>query len=99
MICVRICCFVQVALDCDGNHLAHRPPHRAHLIRNIISSVHKYISRWPFLQRYIESFAGGFADNLRGVNVLFMQSDGGLTPVDAFNGECDDFPIMCTHAK
>ncbi|XP_070160047.1 5-oxoprolinase isoform X2 [Polyergus mexicanus] len=27
-----------------------------------------------------------FKDNLKNVNVLFMQSDGGLTPMDSFNG-------------
>ncbi|XP_049939893.1 5-oxoprolinase [Schistocerca serialis cubense] len=40
----------------------------------------------PHIQRYVQGFASGFKDNLKGVNVLFMQSDGGLTPMDVFNG-------------
>ncbi|KAF4532075.1 hypothetical protein B566_EDAN013405, partial [Ephemera danica] len=33
----------------------------------------------PHIQTYVQN-------NLQGVNVLFMQSDGGLTPMDNFNG-------------
>ncbi|XP_063975496.1 5-oxoprolinase isoform X2 [Diachasmimorpha longicaudata] len=40
----------------------------------------------PHIQNYLHSFASGFEDNLKGVNVLFMQSDGGLTPMNSFNG-------------
>ena len=40
----------------------------------------------PAIKRYLEGFASGFKDDLKGVNVLFMQSDGGLTPMDCFNG-------------
>uniref|UniRef100_A0A1B6LIT0 5-oxoprolinase n=3 Tax=Graphocephala atropunctata TaxID=36148 RepID=A0A1B6LIT0_9HEMI len=40
----------------------------------------------PHIKKYIQGFASGFKDNLKGVNVLFMQSDGGLTPMDLFNG-------------
>jgi 5-oxoprolinase (ATP-hydrolysing) len=40
----------------------------------------------PAIQRYLDGFASGFSDNLKGVNVTFMQSDGGLTPMDSFNG-------------
>lgn len=29
-----------------------------------------------------QGFISGFKDNLKNVNVLFMQSDGGLTPKD-----------------
>lgn len=36
----------------------------------------------PHIQKYLQSFASGFKDNLKGVNVLFMQSDGGLTPMN-----------------
>jgi 5-oxoprolinase (ATP-hydrolysing) len=34
----------------------------------------------------VQGFASGFRDRLRGVNVQFMQSDGGLTPADKFSG-------------
>lgn len=40
----------------------------------------------PCIKRYIQSFATGFKDNLKDVNVLFMQSDGGLTPMETFVG-------------
>ncbi|XP_076238915.1 5-oxoprolinase [Calliopsis andreniformis] len=40
----------------------------------------------PHIKHYLESFSSGFKDKLKGVNVLFMQSDGGLTPMDSFNG-------------
>ena len=35
---------------------------------------------------FTPGFASGFKDGLAGVNVLFMQSDGGLTPMDDFKG-------------
>lgn len=40
----------------------------------------------PHVRKYLESFSRGFKDDLKGVNVLFMQSDGGLTPMGRFNG-------------
>ncbi|KZC09871.1 5-oxoprolinase [Dufourea novaeangliae] len=40
----------------------------------------------PHIKQYLEGFASGFKDKLKGVNVLFMQSDGGLTPMNSFNG-------------
>ncbi|XP_046386435.1 5-oxoprolinase [Ischnura elegans] len=40
----------------------------------------------PHVQKYVHSFASGFKDNLKGTSILFMQSDGGLTPMDHFNG-------------
>ncbi|XP_033115374.1 5-oxoprolinase-like [Anneissia japonica] len=40
----------------------------------------------PCIKEYLQSFAAGFKSNLEGVRVLFMQSDGGLTSMDTFNG-------------
>lgn len=40
----------------------------------------------PHVERYLNSFTGGFKDNLQGVDVLFMQSDGGLTKMENFRG-------------
>ncbi|XP_038070278.1 5-oxoprolinase-like [Patiria miniata] len=40
----------------------------------------------PCIRTYLTSFAGGFRDNLQGKRVLVMQSDGGLTPMEKFNG-------------
>jgi 5-oxoprolinase (ATP-hydrolysing) len=36
----------------------------------------------PHIHKYVSGFAGGFKENLAGVKVLFMQSDGGLTRMD-----------------
>lgn len=40
----------------------------------------------PCIKRYLTGFRTGFKDELRDVSVLFMQSDGGLTPMKMFNG-------------
>lgn len=40
----------------------------------------------PHIHRYVQGFAAGFQKQLEGVNVLFMQSDGGLTPMTNFIG-------------
>ncbi|XP_065350424.1 5-oxoprolinase [Cloeon dipterum] len=40
----------------------------------------------PHIQTYLKSFASGFKNGLKGVHVLFMQSDGGLSPMELFNG-------------
>lgn len=40
----------------------------------------------PHVKRYVEGFRAGFKDGLKGAKVLFMQSDGGLTPMERFNG-------------
>lgn len=40
----------------------------------------------PHVKKYVEGFVSGFKDNLKDSRVLFMQSDGGLTPMESFNG-------------
>ncbi|NXD87695.1 OPLA oxoprolinase, partial [Halcyon senegalensis] len=40
----------------------------------------------PCIHRYLQSFRAGFANQLRDVPVLFMRSDGGLTPMSHFTG-------------
>lgn len=40
----------------------------------------------PHVDRYLNSFKAGFKDQLAGVDVLFMQSDGGLTKMENFRG-------------
>lgn len=40
----------------------------------------------PHVDRYLKSFKAGFKDQLDGVDVLFMQSDGGLTKMENFRG-------------
>ncbi len=52
--------------------------------RGHTASVDAYLT--PAIQRYLDGFASGFKNNLAGVHVTFMQSDGGLTPMNSFNG-------------
>ena len=41
----------------------------------------------PHIFRYLKGFVEGFDDNLlKMVQVFFMQSDGGLAPLDKFTG-------------
>ena len=40
----------------------------------------------PHIQKYLESFRSGFLGGLENEKLLFMQSDGGLVPADAFKG-------------
>ncbi|XP_071530389.1 5-oxoprolinase isoform X1 [Panulirus ornatus] len=40
----------------------------------------------PHIKSYLEGFSSGFKNHLQGVNVLFMQSDGGLIEMDRFSG-------------
>ncbi|XP_059496707.1 5-oxoprolinase isoform X3 [Stegostoma tigrinum] len=40
----------------------------------------------PCIKKYVNGFRAGFQDSLKDVRVLFMQSDGGLTPMERFSG-------------
>ena len=40
----------------------------------------------PAIQAYLRTFLEGFDAGLKDVTVLFMQSDGGLTPAESFSG-------------
>ena len=48
--------------------------------RGYTASADAYLT--PCIKTYLASFAGGFQNSLEGKRVLFMQSDGGLTPMD-----------------
>lgn len=52
--------------------------------RGFTSCVEAYLT--PHVERYLTSFCSGFQNNLKGVDVMFMQSDGGLTAIDRFRG-------------
>ena len=52
--------------------------------RGFTASADAYLT--PCIKKYLSGFSSGFKDNLAGTNVLFMQSDGGLTPMHSFNG-------------
>ncbi|KAJ1989830.1 hypothetical protein EDC05_004450 [Coemansia umbellata] len=40
----------------------------------------------PVIRRYVDGFAAGFDNGISNIRVDFMQSDGGLAPVDHFSG-------------
>lgn len=52
--------------------------------RGFTSCAEAYLT--PHVDRYLTSFRSGFQDNLKGIEVMFMQSDGGLTAMDRFRG-------------
>lgn len=52
--------------------------------RGFTATVDAYLT--PKIRDYISTFRAGFLDGLRGVDVQFMQSDGGLCDIDSFSG-------------
>ena len=68
--------FEQVSLSCETTDGQGVP-------RGFTTCADAYLS--PVLKRYIASFKAGF-DSMDGVQLSFMQSDGGLTDVDRFSG-------------
>lgn len=52
--------------------------------RGDTTTVDAYLT--PHIKKYLESFRRGFSDLLENTNLLFMQSDGGLTSAGKFNG-------------
>lgn len=52
--------------------------------RGFTSCAEAYLT--PHVDRYLASFKAGFHRNFEGVEVLFMQSDGGLTNMNRFRG-------------
>ena len=52
--------------------------------RGCTTCVDAYLT--PIIKRYLHSFSKGFDQNFANVNVTFMQSDGGLTPMESFLG-------------
>ncbi|KAG6451501.1 hypothetical protein O3G_MSEX007201 [Manduca sexta] len=70
--------FKQVSLSHSVTSMVRMVP------RGFTASADAYLT--PHIKEYVRSFADGFSDGLKGANVLFMQSDGGLTPMNLFNG-------------
>ncbi|XP_044745499.1 5-oxoprolinase [Coccinella septempunctata] len=65
--------------------LSHKVMPMVRLVsRGFTSCADAYLT--PHVKRYVEGFCKGFKNNLQGTRVLFMQSDGGLTSMDNFNG-------------
>ena len=52
--------------------------------RGDTTTVDAYLT--PHISNYLEGFKKGFRDNLKNTNLLFMQSDGGLTDSRKFKG-------------
>ncbi|XP_069771231.1 5-oxoprolinase isoform X2 [Narcine bancroftii] len=70
--------FLHVSLSADVMPMIRVVP------RGYTACADAYLT--PCIRRYISGFRAGFQDALKDVKVLFMQSDGGLTPMDRFNG-------------
>lgn len=70
--------FTHVSLSSEVMQMAKIVP------RGFTACADAYLT--PCIKRYVEGFASGFSNNLEGVQVLFMRSDGGLTPMDTFAG-------------
>lgn len=52
--------------------------------RGFTATVDAYLT--PKIRDYIATFKAGFQNELRGIDVQFMQSDGGLCDIDSFSG-------------
>jgi len=52
--------------------------------RGYTASADAYLT--PHILRYLATFMAGFDDGLPAVQLAFMQSDGGLSPVESFSG-------------
>jgi 5-oxoprolinase (ATP-hydrolysing) len=52
--------------------------------RGCTTCVDAYLT--PIIKRYLASFTKGFDADIKKVHINFMQSDGGLTPMDSFYG-------------
>jgi 5-oxoprolinase (ATP-hydrolysing) len=70
--------FTQISLSSDIMPMIRFVP------RTCTTCVDAYLT--PVIKRYLDSFCVGFDSNLSEVKISFMQSDGGLTPMDSFLG-------------
>eukprot|EP00039_Didymoeca_costata_P007096 m.96244 g.96244 ORF g.96244 m.96244 type:complete len:1284 (-) comp13538_c0_seq1:326-4177(-) len=70
--------FTQVSLSSEVMRMAKLVP------RGFTACADAYLT--PCIKRYVDGFTSGFKNDLKDVSVLFMQSDGGLTPVQSFTG-------------
>jgi 5-oxoprolinase (ATP-hydrolysing) len=52
--------------------------------RGFTAAADAYLT--PHIQRYLHTFQSGFDAGLKDVELIFMQSDGGLSPADTFSG-------------
>ena len=72
-------------LGFDYVTLSHQAMPMQRLVnRGFTACAESYLT--PHVERYLVSFKSGFFQQLEGIEVLFMQSDGGLTNMDQFRG-------------
>ncbi|CAD7012331.1 unnamed protein product [Ceratitis capitata] len=65
--------------------LSHQAmPMRRLVARGYTACAEAYLT--PHVERYLNSFKSGFDKELAGVDILFMQSDGGLVRMENFRG-------------
>ncbi|XP_055614300.1 5-oxoprolinase [Uranotaenia lowii] len=77
----------EIALQLGFQHvtLSHKAMPMCRLVaRGFTACAEAYLT--PHVERYLASFKAGFKNQLEGVDVLFMQSDGGLTRMENFRG-------------
>eukprot|EP00177_Eucheuma_denticulatum_P007592 GFKZ01013813.1.p1 GENE.GFKZ01013813.1~~GFKZ01013813.1.p1 ORF type:complete len:1296 (+),score=166.32 GFKZ01013813.1:184-4071(+) len=77
----------EIALDVGFRHISlssDLTPMVKVVPRGFTATVDAYLT--PKIRDYISTFKTGFNHNLRGVDVQFMQSDGGLCAIDSFSG-------------
>eukprot|EP00606_Chrysophyceae_sp_TOSAG23-5_P000165 GSChrysophyteH2.ASY1.ANO1.1022.1 assembled CDS len=70
--------FTQISISSEVMPMIRAVP------RGCTTCVDAYLT--PVIKRYLTNFSSGFDAGLRNVQVNFMQSDGGLTPIDSFAG-------------
>lgn len=70
--------FTQISLSHQVMQMVKMVP------RGFTAAADAYLT--PHIKRYIQGFQSGFDDGLKNVQLLFMQSDGGLTNVQDFSG-------------
>ena len=70
--------FTQISLSCEVMPMVKL------VSRGDTTMVDSYLT--PHIRNYLESFKKGFAGGLADTQLLFMQSDGGLTRADDFTG-------------
>jgi 5-oxoprolinase (ATP-hydrolysing) len=70
--------FEQISLSSEVMPMVRMVP------RGCTTCVDAYLT--PVIKRYLSSFSAGFDAGLTAVQVSFMQSDGGLTPMEGFFG-------------
>jgi len=70
--------FRQVSLSSEVMPMVKMVP------RGYTAAADAYLT--PRIMRYLSTFTAGFDEGLASVQLAFMQSDGGLSPVDGFSG-------------